>query len=184
MYANGNASAEMRSLAERPGKQAFYYKGYNIHGFRFHTLQHDATMQTQSSGVMVKGENQIDCVPWYGTITDIVELWYADHKKVVLFHCNWFDTATKGKGYKQDRYGILTINNKGKLNTQEPFVLASQATQVYYIEEIKNSTWSVVVETKPRNVFEMATNNEEPYQEEISQASHSYANRNEDENDE
>ncbi|KAM5584841.1 hypothetical protein ABKV19_004281, partial [Rosa sericea] len=154
LYVDGKVSVQMRSLAQRPGKQAVYYKGYNIHGFRFHTVQHDVTKKTQNSGVMVKGDNQINCVPWYGTLTDVVELWYTGHNKVLLFHCNWFDTATKGKCYKEDRYGILSVNNKGKLNTQEPFVLASQATQVYYVEGIKNSAWSVVVETKPRNVFE------------------------------
>ncbi|XP_004289417.1 PREDICTED: uncharacterized protein LOC101293531 [Fragaria vesca subsp. vesca] len=184
LYAEGKESAQMFSLAQGSGKQAVYYKGYNIHGFRFHTEQHDENKKTQNSGVMVKGEKEINCVPWYGTITDIVELWYIDQNKVILFHCNWFDTATKGKGYKEDRYGILSVNNKGKLNTQEPFVLASQATQVYYVEGIKNSTWSVVVETKPRNVFEMPTDEEEPYQQEESQTSHTYANRNVEEDDE
>ncbi|KAL6209837.1 hypothetical protein ACLB2K_020776 [Fragaria x ananassa] len=184
LYAEGKESAQMFSLAQGSGKQAIYYKGYNIHGFRFHTERHDENKKTQNSGVMVKGEKEINCVPWYGTLTDIVELWYTDQNKVILFHCNWFDTATKGKGYKEDRYDILSVNNKGKLNTQEPFVLASQATQVYYVTGIKNCTWSVVVETKPRNIFEMPTDEEEPYQQEESQSSHTYANRNVEEDDE
>ena len=173
----------MLSLAQGPAKQAVYYQSYNIHGFRFHTLQHDEMKVTQNSGVMVKGENQIDSVPWYGTIREIVELWYTNQNKVVLFNCDWYDTTTKGKGYKEDRYGILSVNRKGKLNTEESFVLAFQATQVYFVEGIKNSTWGVLVETKPRNIYEMPTDVGEPYQEDESRTSHSYEIHNEEEDD-
>ncbi|KAK9902416.1 hypothetical protein M0R45_001655 [Rubus argutus] len=128
---------------------------------------------------MVKGDNQIDSVAWYGTITVVVELRYTGGNKVVLFNCNWYDIATKGKSYKEDRYGIISVNTKAKLNTQEPFVLAFQATQVYYIEEIKNSMWSVVVETKPRNIFEVSTEEGEPFQEEESQTRHTYVHHGE-----
>ncbi|KAK9928697.1 hypothetical protein M0R45_025820 [Rubus argutus] len=131
---------------------------------------------------MVKGENQLDDnVAWYGTIIDIVELRYTKQNRVVLFNCNWFDTATKGSGYKVDRYGILSVNTRAKLKTQEPFVLADQVTQAYYIQEIKNSTWSVVVETKPRNVYEMPTNEGESFQEEEAHHGYTHDNQNEDE---
>ena len=53
-----------------------------------------------------------------------------------------------------------------KLSTQEPFVLASQAQQAYYVRGIKAPTWSTVIETKPRNLYEMPNNEGEPYQEE------------------
>jgi len=132
--------------------------------------------------VMVKGKNQIEGeVPWYGTIKDIVELRYTKRNRVVLFNCNWYDTVTERTGYKVDCYGIVSVNTRAKLNTDEPFVLADHATQVYYIQEIKNSTWNVVVETKPRNIFEMPTNEGEPSQEEEAQHGYTHDNRNEDE---
>ena len=59
-----------------------------------------------------------------------------------------------------------TINMTRKLNTQEPFVLACQAIQVYHLNCIKDRAWSVLVETKPRNLYEVFGNEEEPYQEE------------------
>ena len=52
------------------------------------------------------------------------------------------------------------------MKTVEPFVLACQATQVYYVNGIKDPTWNVVIETKPRNLYEMPSDEEEPYQEE------------------
>jgi len=36
----------------------------------------------------------------------------------------------------------------------EPYVLASQATQVFYVEDKKHKNWCVVVKTKVRNMFD------------------------------
>ena len=103
---------------------------------------------------------------YYGLITDIIELRYTKGNYVVLFKCDWYDVAWEGIGYKLDRHGITSINRTRKLNTQEPFVLACQAIQVYYVNCIKDLAWSVVIETKPRNLYDMPANEEEPYQEE------------------
>ncbi|TXG57077.1 hypothetical protein EZV62_018390 [Acer yangbiense] len=84
---------------------------------------------------------------------------------VVLFNCDWFDTAREGIGFKKDRYGNIFINTTRRLNTQEPFVLASQAIQVFYANGVKDSTWSAIVDIKPRNLYEMTMGEEDPYQE-------------------
>ncbi|CAL9001313.1 unnamed protein product [Prunus brigantina] len=133
---------------------------------------------------MVKGENQIDDVPWYGTLVDIVELRYTKGNRVVLFNCDWYDTARKGTGYKIDRYGIITVNTTRKLNTQEPFVLASQATQVFYVKGVRNKIWSFVVETNPRNAHEMTNDEIEPYQEAETQIQSMHAIQNDVEDNE
>jgi hypothetical protein len=46
-------------------------------------------------------------------------------------------------------------------------VLVCQAIQVYFVNCIKDRAWSVVVETKPRNLYEVPENEKEPYQEEV-----------------
>ncbi|KAH7571449.1 hypothetical protein JRO89_XS04G0055300 [Xanthoceras sorbifolium] len=139
----------MVSLARGPERRAIYYSGYNINGFRFHTIFRDEIRKTQNNGVVVRGENQTD-VPYYGRIKDIVELCYTEGNKIVLFDCEWYDTTQEGKGYKRDRYGIITVNIARKLNTQETFVLACQAIQVFYTRGLKDITWSAVTEIKPR----------------------------------
>ncbi|KAH7571429.1 hypothetical protein JRO89_XS04G0051200 [Xanthoceras sorbifolium] len=95
--------------------------------------------------------------------------------KIVLFDCEWYDTTQEGKGYKRDRYGIITVNIARKLNTQETFVLACQAIQVFYTRGLKDITWSAVTEIKPRNLYEMPVDGG-PYQEEIQSISTSYEN--------
>ncbi|KAM2327827.1 hypothetical protein ACFXTH_014358 [Malus domestica] len=185
LYYDNKVDKQMLSLALGPERRVKYYPGYYMSGFRFHTLQRDENKKTQNCGVMVKGENQIDSVPWYGVLKDVVELRYTEGNKVVLFNCEWYDIVRKGTGYKIDRYGIISINTTRKLNTKEPFVLANQATQAFYVREIKTKAWSYVVETKPRNVYEMPNvdDDDEPYQEEEAHRG-IQANQNDDEDDE
>ena len=40
----------------------------------------------------------------------------------------------------------------------EPYVLASQASQVFYMEDVRHKNWVVVVKTKPREVFDVGIN--------------------------
>ncbi|KAM1003860.1 hypothetical protein ACFX1X_004177 [Malus domestica] len=118
-------------------------------------------------------------------LKDVVELRYTEGNRVVLFNCEWYDIVRKGTGYKIDRYGIISINTTRKLHTKEPFVLANQATQAFYVREIKNKAWSYMVETKPRNVYEMPNvdDDDEPYQEEDVHGG-IQANQNDDKDDE
>ena len=78
-----------------------------------------------------------------------MELLYGTHK-VVLFKCEWWDVHTT-RGVKEDQYGFIMINTTRRLSTDEPYVLASQAEQVYYVNDIQDPKWYVVVKTKPRD---------------------------------
>ncbi|XP_039130942.1 uncharacterized protein LOC120267365 [Dioscorea cayenensis subsp. rotundata] len=156
----------MLALARGPERRVICYPGYNINGFRFHTRDRDENKKTQNCGVMVKGEGNEGELSYYGIILDIIELRYTGGNKVTLFRCDWYDTSREGIGYRKDRYGIVSVNTTQKLHTNEPFVLASQVTQVYYIKGLKDPTWATVSEIKPRNLYEIPENEEEPYQEE------------------
>lgn len=86
-------------------------------------------------------------------------------------------------GYKKDRYGIISVNTKRRLYTEEPFVLASQALQVYYIKGMKEPSWRAVVDTKPKNLYEMPfpMDEEEPYQEDEIKCDNTHVNLEDDE---
>ncbi|MQL77652.1 hypothetical protein Taro_010061 [Colocasia esculenta] len=58
------------------------------------------------------------------------------------------------KGVKEDK-GFTLINPSHLLRTNEPFVLASQVEQVWYVEDPKNSGWFVVRKTRPRDLFDV-----------------------------
>ena len=38
--------------------------------------------------------------------------------------------------------------------SDDPFILAPQASQVYYVADERHPNWEVVVKTKPRDVFD------------------------------
>ncbi|CAN0859932.1 hypothetical protein LINGRAHAP2_LOCUS7801 [Linum grandiflorum] len=165
MHQNGveNLNQYLLSLARGPDNRVTYLSGYYINGFRFHTKAREQTKRCQNSGVMVRGENN-GGISFYGTLSNVIELRYTDGVRVVLFQCEWYDTTREGVGYKKDHHGIISVNTKRKLKTEEPFVLASQAIQVYYVSSLKNPNWTTVVETTPRNLYQMPSE-DEAYQE-------------------
>ena len=49
------------------------------------------------------------------------------------------------------------IHTSGRL-IDEAYVLASQASQVFYVEDVRHKDWAVLVKTKPREVFDVGSN--------------------------
>ena len=115
-----------------PSKSVTCYNGIIVNGYRFHTKENGQNKATVNSGVCVRGniygENDIE---YYGTIEEILELSYLGApNRVLLLRCHWFDPIN---GVKVDeKYGLVDVKPKSRLNSNEPFVLASQAQQVYY----------------------------------------------------
>lgn len=163
-------SDELFWLAKGPNDMAIRYTAYLINGFRFHTKDRELNRNTQNSGVVVsattssfasaKDENpSLGDVNYYGILTDIFELDYRGHFRVVLFKCDWVD-INRRSGIKQDEFGFTLVNfkrltNTGKNFSDEPFVLASQAEQVFYVQDPIEKDWHVVVKHKPRDLFDM-----------------------------
>lgn len=140
-----------------------------VNGFRFHTKE--LVRKTQNSGVLVRGDDSDYNKEYYGVLEDIYELRYVGNRKVHLFKCHWWDVALLGRGYKIDKYGFTSVNTHCALNTNEPFVLASQSEQVFYLKDMVDKDWLVVVKTNPRDLFNMpeveeTVMNEEAYQQE------------------
>ncbi|GJR77027.1 transposon-like protein [Tanacetum coccineum] len=70
---------------------------------------------------------------YYGQLNDVIELEYMNCSKVVLFKCEWFDPV-KHRGWKiHNDFGLIDINHKKKLRNYDPFIMAHQAQQVYFI---------------------------------------------------
>ena len=47
------------------------------------------------------------------------------------------------------------------LKSNEPFVLACQAEQVFYVKSIRNPQWHFVIKTEPQNYYNMPSPKEE-----------------------
>lgn len=77
------------------------------------------------------------------------------NSNIHLFKCLWFYVQNCTLGYQVGKYGITIVNINWSLPLDEPFILACQAKQVFYIEDIKDATWAIVIKTQPRDLFSM-----------------------------
>ncbi|KAF5442008.1 hypothetical protein F2P56_036986 [Juglans regia] len=126
-----------------------------INGTKYRTRNYENGKKTQNCGVSVCTE---DGPAWYGQLTRIIEIMYYDGSRYVLFKCDWAD-VTRGKGFKEDEFGFSLVNfshlvHTGNRITDDPFVLSSQVSQVYYVADERCPNWVVVVKTKPRDVYD------------------------------
>ena len=77
----------------------------------------------------------------------------------MLFKCDWVDNRVQNKWVKTDQFGTTTMNfrhlfNTGEKISDEPFILASQAVQVYYVPEAIDTDWVAAVQSVQRDVFD------------------------------
>ena len=72
---------------------------------------------------------------YFGYIEEIWELDYGP-LKIPLFHCQWVKLT--GKGVDIDVYGMTTVDLKELGYRDEPFVLAKDVTQVFYVLDMSS----------------------------------------------
>jgi hypothetical protein len=151
---------------------AHKYSSFNINGFNFHTRSYDEGRVVQNSGVAVvaestsfeRGDNDNTIIGkkvYYGILKEILELNYHQKGNLVLFMCDWVDNRVQDKWVQTDQFGITSVNFKHLFNTgekisDEPFILASQALQVYYVpDQVGDTNWAAAVQSKPIDVYDL-----------------------------
>jgi len=110
-------------------------------------VYYEATAICKSSA---KDTSQVvDLVSYYGCITDIILLDYNVFY-VPLFRCNW---AVKGNEVKQeDGFTLVNLNHSQDSFLRDPYILASQAKQVFYLREDDSSPWYVALRGSSRRL--------------------------------
>ncbi|KAK6912024.1 PGG domain [Dillenia turbinata] len=102
---------EILSLARGLEMTATCYKGYNVNGYRFHTMRASSSACTRDNCPIV------DNIEYYGTLLEIIELYYIGGNHLVLFKSDWRDVYNKGRGLKVDDYGYTCVNFIRSLRT-------------------------------------------------------------------
>ena len=64
------------------------------------------------------------------------------------------------RGLKQDTNGLTLINcsrwiHIGVLLKDDPFIFSSQARQVFFVQDLKDKNWAVIVRMKFRDLYNM-----------------------------
>ena len=149
----------LKQLTEGTNSVAKLYSWYIINGYRFHVRRSDARRKTQNIGVTLiasttsfaisKDENPIATdLTYYGRIVDIVELNYYNHFMVFLFKLYCYEV-------KKYVYGLTYVYINKRFSKEEPFVLASQVHQCFYVQDPYDQDKHYVIKTVPRNLFNM-----------------------------
>ena len=148
-------------LARGPRLCVLSYEGYDINGFTFYTRRQDEKSVVQNSGVKhvassrvygsAKDRRPVDATQsYYGVIE---EIWELDYNKftIPVFRCKW---ANNHNGVKQDEIfpGLTLVNFDRLSDSDEPFILASQDKQIFYVVDNVDPIWRAVAQGK-RNIL-------------------------------
>ncbi|KAF7153203.1 hypothetical protein RHSIM_Rhsim01G0080000 [Rhododendron simsii] len=96
-------------------------------------------------------------VYYYGWLTDIVEIRYTNDTKYVMFKCDWIDNI-HGKNEDAFKFTLVNFNHllyREDQATNEPYILASQAEQVWYVPDPTEPDWQVVIKMAQRGLYDM-----------------------------
>ena len=87
---------------------------------------------TKNSDVCIKGSWWTETESDYdGIFEEVIKLTHLGSNSVTLFKCRWFDIDNYMKVDSQ--YELIEIKHGLKAYINDPFVLAQQTIQVYYI---------------------------------------------------
>ncbi|KAL0533784.1 hypothetical protein IC582_027830 [Cucumis melo] len=123
-----------------------------MNGIRYNTEHRDGIHNVQNSSVClvantmrtssVKDKHPIVTnMSFYSMIQEIWELNYINFK-IIMFKCNWVDSVSS---VRIDELGFTLVNLKRIGHKIDSFILASQAKQVFFLEDPSDFQWHVVL---------------------------------------
>jgi hypothetical protein len=144
----------LQILASGPSTTIHRYTSYDINSYTFYTMAQDNKKTNQNSGVRT---DAYDCdgnrETYYGFIEEIWELEYRENLKVTLFRCQWIRLPN---GVKTDKYGMTNVNFRFLGYREQPFVLAKDVTQVFYVKDpdpANTEEHNIILQGKKKNYW-------------------------------
>jgi len=80
-------------------------------------------------------------ISYFGVIEEIWEVNYVKFR-VPVFKCKWVDSNI---GVHVDDLGFTLVDLAKRGSKEDPFIIAYQAKQVFYVKDPSNERWSVVI---------------------------------------
>ncbi|KAL2339104.1 hypothetical protein Fmac_013550 [Flemingia macrophylla] len=142
----------LQRLALGPNFDVFTFSAYDINNYTFYTKTQDDKSTMQNSGVMIVAESEhfatrhdknlvTASMSYFGVIEDIWEVDYGPFK-VPVFKCKWVD-INNGVKVDENDFTMVDLNRIG--HRDEPFIMASQVKQVFYVTDAVDNIWSMVI---------------------------------------
>ena len=84
----------------------------------------------------------VDLVTYYGRVVEILLIDYNTFY-IHVFRCQW---ANIGNGVKvEDGFTLVNLNQSQMAFARDPYILASQAKQIFYSRVDESSSWYVAM---------------------------------------
>ncbi|XP_071680378.1 uncharacterized protein [Lolium perenne] len=133
---------------------------------RYHTIDREKNRKTQNSGIVSEGDHDGNSIDFFGQLKSIIRLQYNSsggvHRSVVLFRCDWFDLGGRKPGFDGDGH-FKSVNTEKFWYKNDPFILTSQATKVFYVPDTKlKGKWQVVQKFHHRHLWSVKENEQGP----------------------
>ena len=154
-------NTELRQVANGCAYRVKSFGAYDVNGYRFHTRHEQSwpNRRTTNSGAFTPGDDGLE---YYERIEEIYELTFHGSKplKPVIFKCHWFDPQAVRQ---TPNLGLVEIQQSSVYPGDDVYVVAQQATQVYYLsypcqtaENLKG--WDVVYKVSPHSKLPILNN--------------------------
>ncbi|XP_026422626.1 uncharacterized protein LOC113318649 isoform X1 [Papaver somniferum] len=136
------ATNELFSLACGPHSMRSY-PCCVINGVCF-WVRRDKRHKAPNPGLHIVREHEGEVVELFGYATNVIELVYKLGHRVVLFSTEWFNTSPN-ENFIQKEGNLINICVNFKWYHDDAFVLANEATQVFYLDDQKwRPNWRLV----------------------------------------
>ena len=159
VYATPNVYETLLRLARGPNTDVITYGGYYTNNHYFYSKMENDKSSVQNSGVTLQAEsvhfasskdkNPITTsMSYFGIIHGIWEVHYVTFR-VSVFKCKWVDSNS---GVGTDDLGFTLVDLNKMSDTNEPFIMTSQARQIFYVIDPVNQKLSIVLEGRNMHV--------------------------------
>jgi hypothetical protein len=148
-------------MCSRPSQLATRYTRMKAYGNHFRVEdQQSRPLKTYDSSVasvfhMPSVGSEEVTLNYVGVLKDILKLNYGPIRTpVILLRCEWmkqFDNRGNPT-YVRDEAGFMVVNFRHKVPQMlDPFIFPSQATQVFWSDEVRKPGWKVVLAKEARS---------------------------------
>ena len=128
---------ELFALATGSMPTALSYSACAVNGVKYVCRERDANRKTQNSGVFVPGS---EATPFYGVLEEVLVIQYVYGCNAIIMRCKCYDTDSRKKRLKVVN-NITSIYVNAEWYKDDPFILSTQAHQVFYTEDLMNGPY-------------------------------------------
>ena len=140
--ATHNVTEILKWISRDPSMNLIKYSSYLVDGIHFNTKECENIRTTQNSGVSIiaktmqfsnyKDKNPVESdMTFYGVIREIWKLDYITFQ-LPVFLCDWVEINNSVREYE---LGFTLVNLNRICHKNDPFILATQAKPVFYIND-------------------------------------------------